>query len=126
MVVTLLSPTSAREVWQGRTGWAFMWTVQAPQSACPHPNFVPFRPRRSRMAHKRGIVGSTPSRTRSCPLTVSFIAYPSLFRFTKLPTRPATPPKLFLNERVEHCGPLAFEVSVLLETLFKQSFDSLQ
>ena len=41
-------------------------------------------------------------------------------------TPPATPSKLFLNERVEHCGPLAFEVSVLLETLLKQSFDSLQ
>jgi len=39
---------------------------------------------------------------------------------------PATPSKLFLNERVEHCGPLAFEVSVLLETLPKQSFDSQQ
>jgi hypothetical protein len=33
---------------------------------------------------------------------------------------------LFLNERVEHCGPLAFEISVLLETQPKQSFDSLQ
>jgi hypothetical protein len=39
---------------------------------------------------------------------------------------PATPSKLFLNERAEHCGPLAFEVSVQLETLLKQSFDSLQ
>src|SRR6266436_1502438 len=46
----------------------------------------------------------------------------SLFRFTKLPTRPATPSQLFLNERVEHCGPLAFEVSFPLETLLKQSF----
>ena len=36
------------------------------------------------------------------------------------------PARLFLNERAEHCGPLAFEVSVQLETLLKQSFDSLQ
>jgi hypothetical protein len=41
-------------------------------------------------------------------------------------TPPATPLKLFLEERVEHCGPLTFEVSFLLETLFKQSFNSLQ
>jgi hypothetical protein len=47
-------------------------------------------------------------------------------QFTKLPMRPATPSQLFLKERVEHCGPLTFEVSVVLETLFKQSFDSLQ
>ena len=45
---------------------------------------------------------------------------------TCIATSPATPSKLFLNERVEHRGPLAFEVSVLLETLLKQSFDSLQ
>jgi hypothetical protein len=35
------------------------------------------------------------------------------------------PSKLYLDERVEHCGPLAFEVAVLLETHLKQSFDSL-
>lgn len=38
----------------------------------------------------------------------------------------ATPSKLFLDERVEHCGPSAFEVTVPLETLPKQCFDSLQ
>src|SRR5258708_30798691 len=34
--------------------------------------------------------------------------------------------ELVRNERAEHRGPLAFEVSVLLETLLKQSFNSLQ
>src|SRR3979490_2334629 len=85
MVVTLLSPTSAREVWHERTGCPSMWTVQAPQSACPHPNFVPFRPRRSRIAHKSVLVESDITSTRSCPLTVRFIDQPSLFRFTKPP-----------------------------------------
>src|SRR6266403_4772475 len=42
------------------------------------------------------------------------------------PTRPATPSQLILNERAEHCGPLAFEVSILLETLLEQGFDSLE
>ena len=49
-------------------------TVHAPQSAIPHPNFVPLRPRRSRIAHNKGMSRSTPSKTRSCPFTVSFIA----------------------------------------------------
>src|SRR5580700_4972677 len=74
IVVTLLSPTSARDVWHERTGWPSKCTVHAPQSACPQPNFVPLRPRRSRIAQSRGMSGSTPSKTRSCPFTVNFIA----------------------------------------------------
>ena len=46
--------------------------------------------------------------------------------FVALPPLVAAESKLFLNERVEHCGPLAFEVSILLETPLKQSFDSPQ
>ena len=36
-----------------------------------------------------------------------------------MPSPPATSSKLFLKERVEHRGPLAFEVSFLLEAPFK-------
>ena len=41
-------------------------------------------------------------------------------------TPPTIPSQLFLNERVEHCGPLAFEISISLEAVFEQSFDSLE
>ena len=41
-------------------------------------------------------------------------------------SRPYRSSKLFLNERVEHRGPLAFKISVVLETQPKQGFDSLQ
>jgi hypothetical protein len=47
-------------------------------------------------------------------------------RTTRHGDPPATPSKLFFKERAEHCGPFAFEVFFLLETLLKQSFDSLQ
>src|SRR6266850_4218913 len=47
-------------------------------------------------------------------------------RLTSANPIPATASKLFLEERVEHCGPFAFEVLFMLETLLEQSFDSLQ
>ena len=42
-------------VWQDRVGYPSRCTVQAPHSAWPHPNFVPVRPTRSRIAQSNGM-----------------------------------------------------------------------
>src|SRR6266851_5104538 len=49
------------------------WTVQAPQSAMPQPNFVPVIPSTSRNTHKSGVSPST-STVRSRPLTLIVVA----------------------------------------------------
>src|ERR1700719_3008706 len=43
-------------------------TVHAPQSAIPHPNFVPVRPSSSRSVHKSGVSSGT-STVTGLPLT---------------------------------------------------------
>src|SRR5215469_17613752 len=70
MVVMLAPSTLAIGTEQDRIGWPLMWTVQAPHCAMPHPYFVPVRPTTSRIAHKRGVLGST-LKSRVFPLIVS-------------------------------------------------------
>jgi hypothetical protein len=74
MVVTSRPAAALAGKEHDRTGLSSKWTVQAPQKARPHPNLVPVRPAMSRIAHDRGMSGSNPSKTRSCPFKVSFIA----------------------------------------------------
>ncbi len=74
MVVTLRPAVALTGKEHDRTGLPSTWTVQAPHKAWPHPNLVPVRPTMSRIAHNRGMSGSAPSKTRSRPLIMSFIA----------------------------------------------------
>src|SRR5262249_5062731 len=70
IVVILLCPTAPIGVWQARTGCPSTCTVQAPQSAAPHPNLVPVRPSSSRSAHSSGV--SSGRFTLCCrPLTLT-------------------------------------------------------
>jgi hypothetical protein len=62
MVVTGASPTLATGVTQERVAAPFRWTVQAPHSAMPQPNFVPVMPRTSRRTHSSGVSPSTSTR----------------------------------------------------------------
>jgi hypothetical protein len=41
-----------------RTDWLSVYVHGARATKRPRPNFVPFRPKRSRSAHKRGMIGS--------------------------------------------------------------------
>jgi len=101
-----VDPTMSRHR-QGRVGTtrpaARHGTVQAPQSACPHPTLflsdqgVSDRPQER---HRR----VNPFQDPLCPLTVSFIAQPSLFRFTKPQRDRQTPSQLFLKERASIAG----------------------
>ena len=58
---------------QERVATPSTWTVQAPQSAIPQPNFVPVMPSTSRNTHKRGVSPST-STVRARPLTLIVVA----------------------------------------------------
>jgi hypothetical protein len=58
---------------QERMGWPLMWTVQAPHSAMPQPNFVPVIPRVSRKTQSSGICGTT-STVWGFPFRVNLIA----------------------------------------------------
>src|SRR5262250_1141380 len=70
--------TSRIALTQDRIASPFLWTVQAPQSAMPQPNFVPVRFNSSRRYHSNGISGS-PLNERSTPLTLSWIIFSSPF-----------------------------------------------
>src|SRR5579885_93547 len=70
MVVIWRPAAAATGVMQERVGCPSMWTVHAPQSDMPQPNFVPVNARWSRSAQRSGMSGSTSS-SRACPLTVS-------------------------------------------------------
>src|SRR5690348_16978832 len=72
MVVMALPVTADTGVEQARMGSPSAWTVQAPHSAMPQPNFVPTRPSESRKTHNRGVFGST-SAVRALPLTRSWM-----------------------------------------------------
>src|SRR5256885_770056 len=63
MVVTRLPATRDSGATQERMARPSRWTVQAPQRAMPQPNFVPVRPRESRMTHKSGVEGSSSTET---------------------------------------------------------------
>src|SRR5271169_6732798 len=55
MVVIFLPTASLTEVWQDRTASPLIWTVQAPQSPAPQPNFVPVICNCSRMTQSSGV-----------------------------------------------------------------------
>src|ERR1039457_7487145 len=57
---------------QERIAWPSTWTVHAPHSAIPHPNFVPGRPATARIAHSNGILGSA-SRVVGLPLRTNVV-----------------------------------------------------
>src|SRR2546426_6090434 len=59
MVVTCLPTAALTGVTQERTALPSMCTVQAPHRAIPQPYLVPVRPTCSRIAHNRGVLGST-------------------------------------------------------------------
>src|SRR6202030_4520601 len=68
MVVTDRPETSFTAVMQARVASPSIWTVQAPHSATPQPNFVPVSPSSSRRYQSSGIDGS-PSKDCVWPLT---------------------------------------------------------
>jgi hypothetical protein len=51
-----------------------MWTVQAPQSAIPQPNFVPVMSRTSRRTQSNGISGLTSGKVLDFPFKVKVMA----------------------------------------------------
>lgn len=77
MVVIDCPATAETGVIQDRVGRPSMWTVHAPQSARPHPYLVPVNPAASRIAHNRGVSGSTSS-LWAAPLIFNFIMAISL------------------------------------------------
>jgi hypothetical protein len=55
-IVTTARPSvSPIAVTQARVAWPSTWTVQAPHSAIPQPNFVPVNPSSSRRYQRSGI-----------------------------------------------------------------------
>src|SRR5262250_1153626 len=57
MVVIECSSAAPTGITQDRLGLPSKCTVQAPQSAAPQPNLVPFMPSRSRNTHSNGMSG---------------------------------------------------------------------
>jgi hypothetical protein len=76
MVVTFLPATLEIAVMQERVASPLMCTVQAPQSAIPHPNFVPVMFRVSRSTQSSGMSGLT-STDWGLPFKVKLIAMES-------------------------------------------------
>src|SRR2546428_598863 len=70
MVVIFFPATAATGVTQERVGCPSRWTVHAPQSAIPQPNFVPVNPTTSRKTHRIGMSAGT-STVTSRPLIFS-------------------------------------------------------
>src|SRR6266581_3148295 len=70
-MVVMAWPTAAPTgITQARLGMPSRCTVQAPQSATPQPNLVPFMPSRSRKTHSRGMSGDA-STVCDLPLILS-------------------------------------------------------
>src|SRR5580692_12754230 len=74
IVVTSFPAVSRIAVTQDRVACPFTWTVHAPQSPTPQPNFDPVRPKMSRRYQSSGISGS-PLKDCSAPFTVSWIIF---------------------------------------------------
>jgi hypothetical protein len=70
MVVIAFPPSAPTGVMHARVGTPSTCTVQAPQSAMPHPKVVPVRPSDWRSAQRSGISAGTSSDC-AVPLTVS-------------------------------------------------------
>src|ERR1700736_3951354 len=77
IVVMFLPSCIATSVMQDKTRRPSMCTVQAPHSPRSHAFLVPVSPRFSRNASSSVVRGST-AIVRACPLTVRFIADPTL------------------------------------------------
>src|SRR5207245_8803087 len=95
-------------VTQDRVACPFTWTVHAPQSPTPHPNFDPVSPKTSRRYQSSGISGSPP-KDCSTPFTLSSIifllsltAYAKEINFTQLHQLPA-------KSAPDHVRPLPLE-----------------
>lgn len=74
MVVMLCPATVEMRAVQERVASPSTWTVQAPHSAWPQPNFVPVSPKVSRRTHSNGVSGETS--TECCwPFTVIEIVF---------------------------------------------------
>jgi len=58
-VVIFFPSAAATGMTQERTAAPSTCTVQAPHWAMPQPYFVPVRPTCSRIAHNKGVLGST-------------------------------------------------------------------
>ena len=85
----LCPATAAIRVVHDRIASPSTCTVQAPQSACPQPNFVPVNPSVSRSTQSNGV--SAPTSTECCfPFTViamaSIACAPSLSSSARLPS----------------------------------------
>ena len=83
MVVTSESPMLSIGVMQERTGSPSTWTVQAPHSAMPQPNFVPVMPSTSRNTQRSGVSPST-STLCALPLTLMVKAIASSCCFRRI------------------------------------------
>jgi len=97
-----------------------MWMVQARRAL--RTQLCSFQPRRSRIAHKRGIVGSTPP-DPLLSLTVSFMRSPHCFG-----SRPQTrgnPVETILRSELSIAA-IGVRSFCPVETVLKQGFDSLQ
>src|SRR2546425_849305 len=84
IVVTRLPAAAEAGVTHERTAAPSRWTVQAPQSAMPHPYLVPVRPSVSRITQSSGVSGGT---STCCfrPLTVNAIMETSWPRSGRAP-----------------------------------------
>src|SRR5438105_15816806 len=74
MVVIFLPCAAEIGVTHERDGVPSRCTVQAPQSAMPHPNFVPVSPSSSRSTQSRGVSADT-SRLTILPLMSSCVMW---------------------------------------------------
>src|ERR1700758_5548244 len=114
-MVVIEWPTAAPTgITQDRLGLPSKCTVQAPQSATPQPNLVPFMPRRSRKTHSSGIsVGA--STVCDLPLIFNVIMTPPP---QLLPRGTGARPfhSIDLHQRAEHLGPPILEVAILLKS----------
>src|SRR5215471_17510552 len=86
-MVVIECPTAALTgVTQDRLGIPSKCTVQAPHSAAPQPNLVPFMPSRSRRNQSSGMSGGA-SRVWVFPLIFKVVmTSPSVLRFSRLPS----------------------------------------
>src|ERR1700730_3929500 len=88
IVVTRFPATAVTGVTQERTALPSTWTVQAPQSASPHPNLVLVKPSCSRRTQSNGVTGST-SRDFISPFIQIEVCPIHALRNSGLPTQTA-------------------------------------
>src|SRR5580692_11655791 len=78
MVVIFLPTASLTCVWQDRTASPLMWTVQAPHSPAPQPNFVPVICNCSRMTQSSGVsLAASTDRVRPLILRLGMVSFPA-------------------------------------------------